>query len=232
MPVYLIPGAELIPVQTLSKRAREERALAAERRVQALQRQQQKASGSRPGGDSDGDDEDSDEVVPETDAERLQTLIQSEEGTDLKTLKEEGIDIGDFVFPGSDIEKDRPPGMGVRKGKDKMEAIVIDEDTEPSDTSPAPGLSTIKPNRTCIPAAPVEFESNAKLKKGNIVRSETELRKKEALGMGASKAGQRVLGKEKTTGTTQKLLGDHAPPTPLRVIAHETEQWACSVCTL
>ncbi|KAF4571104.1 hypothetical protein EYR36_001625 [Pleurotus pulmonarius] len=210
-----------------SKRAREERALAAERRIQALQRQQQQASGSRPGGDSDGDDEEGEEVVPETDAERLQTLIQSEEGTDLKTLKEEGIDIGDFVFPGSDIEKD-PPGIGMRKGKGKnTDPIIIDEDTEPLDTSSAPGPSKVTSSRTFVSP----MESNAKPKHQNIVKSETELRKKEALGMGPSKAGQRVLGKGKATATTRKLASA-APPTPLREPARESEQWACSVCTL
>ncbi|KAF9500107.1 WLM-domain-containing protein [Pleurotus eryngii] len=205
-----------------SKRAREERALAAERRIQALLRQQRQASGSRSGGDSDGDDEDGEEVVPETDAERLQTLKQSEEGTDLKPLKEGGIDIGDFVFPSSDIKKDHPSGN--LKGKN-TELIIIDEDIESSDNSSAPGPSSFKssPARTSIALV----ESNTKPKKGNIVKSETEFRKKEALGMGPSKAGQRVLGKGKTIATTWKL-GSDASSTPAR----ESKQWACTVCTL
>ncbi|KAG9225067.1 hypothetical protein CCMSSC00406_0008769 [Pleurotus cornucopiae] len=210
-----------------SKRAREERALAAERRIQALQRQQQQASESRSGGDSDGDDEDGEEAVPETDAERLQTLKQSEEGTDLKTLKEEGIDIGDFVFPGSDIKKDHPS----RKAKSKNTEPIsfIDEDTELSDASPAPGPSTINSNPTRTSAASVE--SHTKLKKGNMVKLETESRKKEALGMGPSKAGQRVLGKRKTIATTRSL-GSDASSTPARATAGESKQWACTVCTL
>ncbi|KDQ24875.1 hypothetical protein PLEOSDRAFT_1090492 [Pleurotus ostreatus PC15] len=207
-----------------SKRAREERALAAERRIQALQRQQQQASESRSGGDSDGDDEDGEEVLPETDAERLQTLKQSEEGTDLKTLKEEGIDVGDFVFPSSDIKKDHPSGKAKSKN---TEPIVIDEDT--SDASPAPGPSTINSNP--IRTSTASVESHTKLKKGNMVKLETESRKKKALGMGPSKAGQRVLGKGKTVTTTRKL-GSDASSTPLRVTARESKQWACTVCTL
>ncbi|KAJ7650333.1 WLM domain-containing protein [Roridomyces roridus] len=58
--------------QAGSKRAREERALAAERRIQALQ----KASTSKVDDDLDSED-DSDEPVGETDAERREALLNS-----------------------------------------------------------------------------------------------------------------------------------------------------------
>ncbi|KAL0955019.1 hypothetical protein HGRIS_003939 [Hohenbuehelia grisea] len=72
--------------QAASKRAREERALATERRIQALQSQSQSKASVEPSESSDEFDEE-DEIVPETDADRLQTLLQSEKGLDLSDMK-------------------------------------------------------------------------------------------------------------------------------------------------
>ncbi|KAJ7637724.1 WLM domain-containing protein [Mycena polygramma] len=72
--------------QAASKRAREERALAAERRIQALQASTSKASRSKATRSTELEDDD--EVVGETDAERRQALRGSEPLEDLLGLSE------------------------------------------------------------------------------------------------------------------------------------------------
>ncbi|RPD74820.1 WLM-domain-containing protein [Lentinus tigrinus ALCF2SS1-7] len=80
-----------------SKRAREERALAAERRLLALQG---KDKGTAPRDESD-DDEDSDyECAPETDQDRRRTMLDSADKSELDGMKAWQRDYSsDFIFP-------------------------------------------------------------------------------------------------------------------------------------
>ncbi|EJF64929.1 WLM-domain-containing protein [Dichomitus squalens LYAD-421 SS1] len=88
--------------QARSKRAREERALAAERRLLALQGHSDTSHAAKEAsGDEDENEEDSDyEAAPETDQERRRAMLESTEKSDLEDLKTWQRDYSsDFIFP-------------------------------------------------------------------------------------------------------------------------------------
>ncbi|KAJ7127034.1 WLM domain-containing protein [Mycena epipterygia] len=188
--------------QAGSKRAREERALAAERRIQALQPQQASTSKASHCESESDDDASDDELVGETDAERREALLHSETsddrqklngGTSWKDFEDE------FIFTGRNLE--RSP----------REIIDVPSD---DDIPLASGSTFVMPP----PKAKTTARSrDSKVKKsfgsGKMVEEEISLRKKESLGMAPIKAGGRILG------------GSVRP-------SREEPDWACSTCTL
>ncbi|KAJ7170646.1 WLM domain-containing protein [Mycena crocata] len=198
--------------QAASKRAREERALAAERRLRGLQAPSQRASTSKvtqPDSSSEDEvdeleeeDELMDQPVGETDAERRAVLLQSASSKDLTTLSGgtswRTFD-DEFVFTGS-IAK-RP-----------LEEVI---DISSDDDIPTASGSTFvmpAPKGKLSGKDPKVKESESRpVGLGKIVEREISLRKKESLGMAPTKAGGRVLGGR----TVQK-----------------EPKWACSICTL
>ncbi|KAI0331880.1 WLM-domain-containing protein [Cubamyces sp. BRFM 1775] len=70
-----------------SKRAREERALAAERRLRALQGKGYAGDAAEPSQDSEGEDDDDVEDVPEDDQARRHAMLESMDQSDLEGLR-------------------------------------------------------------------------------------------------------------------------------------------------
>ncbi|KAJ6505963.1 WLM domain-containing protein [Mycena vulgaris] len=193
--------------QAGSKRAREERALAAERRLQALQASSHqgstsKASHGEPASEEDTSDEE-DELLGETDAERRAALLHSEPSDDIQKLDggSSWRDFEDeFVFTGKHQNSERP-SQG-----------IIDISSDEDDIPVASGSTFVMPppkKKTTRNDRPKDSTSRL----GNLVKNEISLRKKESLGMAPLKTGGRTLG----AGTQ---------------IAREEMEWVCQICTL
>ncbi|KAK0485190.1 WLM domain-containing protein [Armillaria novae-zelandiae] len=209
--------------QAGSKRAREERALAAERRLQALQSQSAVKADIKEEEEDMADRSDSEvEIVSETDGERREALISSEKD-DLRNLKfswEEFKD--DFIFTGN--------------GKDNVVEISSDEEDvkEESCDIPVPSGSTFisgmnhGENRSKYKDKEKEKEMPP-LGLGKLVKTEVDSRKKEALGM-APAQGSRKL------GSKSKESGDRVQPHVTKPWSETefspAESWECVVCTL
>ncbi|OSD06601.1 WLM-domain-containing protein [Trametes coccinea BRFM310] len=126
-----------------SKRAREERALAAERRLRALQGIASDKP-AEPTVESDSEDDGYVEGPPETDQERrngLLTSIDKGELDDLRTSRQTYL--SEFFLPpastaGPSSELSEPGGRGRSKGKTKeLDTIELTDDDEPASESPA-----------------------------------------------------------------------------------------------
>ncbi|KAF8071982.1 WLM domain-containing protein [Lyophyllum atratum] len=206
--------------QAASKRAREERALATERRILALQGQAKASSSSSPPTNIDSETEDEvDEVedaIPETDSDRRKTLLASELNDDLDELKSgilwESFE-NDFEFSGSqgqssrdsDLGCDLPSGSGstdtigasTRKGKRKK--YTSDDD----DDDAVVILPATKVSKTSL--------DTASSQKGKLTQTEA---------VNIPIRGSSL----KCQNLPQKLVEREPPPT--------SQQWACLVCTL
>ncbi|KJA19444.1 hypothetical protein HYPSUDRAFT_204506 [Hypholoma sublateritium FD-334 SS-4] len=241
-----------------SKRAREERALAAERRLLALQGKipDTKPSTSATQNPSSDEDASEDEVefvdVPETDAERRQVLLASEQTTDLEQKlgarnswkqfqddfnfdggsstpsgsKEATIDIRDIIDISSDVDDDACD-VPVTSGSTFT--------TKPAGNAQAGGtgkgksrLSSPPPIASRAKTLPKASNDRA-LGLGKMVQTEVDLRKKEALGMAPVKGGGRTLGSRRPvarspscSSSEEALVKEPVPERP----------WSCPVCTL
>lgn len=183
-----------------SKRAREERALAAERRLKALQGAAGPSTQPRED-ETDEDEEDSDvEIVEETDQERRRAMLDATAQNDMDNLKSSQTDFSsDFIFPSTSSTTDEGPSCDVqilsrpsatatsgtdestsRKGKQRVSSEVIDltEETPNGKTAPR------KKAKRDVPY-------------GNLIEDEMKQRKLESLGL---------------TGTGQRLGGDRKAP--------------------
>lgn len=209
--------------QATSKRAREERALAAEQRMRALQTQLVASTSYVASEGESVSDSDEEKEIPihETDSDRRQTLLSSEQSDDLQGLKS-GILWNffrqDFISGGQDASH-------VNESPD-------DHDTGYSGTS-ASGPSTSKGKRKheseesyeSLRAKRVVRSPAASLGIGKLVQSEIDFRKRESLGMTSVKGGGRTLGSS-GTGPSHNVAKGICTLTP------SPEQWACLVCTL
>ncbi|KAK7033130.1 WLM-domain-containing protein [Favolaschia claudopus] len=193
--------------QAASKRAREERALAAERRLQALQVGSSRASTSNVVSDPESDEVDEveeegseDELVGETDAERRQALLRAGE-EDLPALNEE------------DWKKFQNDFDFSRCGEQTSPIEISDEEDLPIASG---STFVVGPSKT---SSHITQDSKGKKSSslGNLVQNEISLRKRESLGMAPVKAGSRVLGGRSTVGAGQRP---------------QESEWACHLCTL
>ncbi|KAJ7593048.1 WLM domain-containing protein [Mycena floridula] len=188
--------------QAGSKRAREERAIAAERRIQMLQGQAAFPIAGPSQSPDESSEEDEDDIVPETDAERRNTLLASEKDN-LSNLKSLWRDFdNDFIFTG--------------KGK----SVVIDLDDEVDCDLPFASGSTF----TTADAPSTVKAPNIGL--GKIVQTEIDLRKKESLGLAPIKGGGRTLARPPTKSASRNSQISESSTTS----SHPT--WNCLVCTL
>ncbi|KIY72376.1 WLM-domain-containing protein [Cylindrobasidium torrendii FP15055 ss-10] len=190
--------------QAGSKRAREERALAAERRMKALGQPQPGPSntGSSQPDDEEVDDESESEVeiVEETDADRKKALAQAKAQVDTDDVKPSWFDFrDDFVFTNSN-----GGGGGAGTSNDVID-ISSDEEGTRITMSGKPKHSTLQPHLRATGL-------------GSIVKDEIGFRKKEALGM--------------QTGAAHKLGGGKSASSPTLSTAVRTDSWECGVCTL
>ncbi|EIM91267.1 WLM-domain-containing protein [Stereum hirsutum FP-91666 SS1] len=195
-----------------SKKAREERALAFERRIAALQG---KGTSSENGQDSDSDSSDF-EIVPETDSDRRRAMLDSDPTGNAKLKGTNGKleDFWDeFIIPrasssssgsqpkGKEKETNVPSGATAKKDGDGLKQRTLDggavgtgSDVKGNGKGAAKGRGMVL---------------------GNIVQDEVEYRKKEALGMTKEQSEGRTLG-----GNTKR------PGPGLE------SGWACLICTL
>ncbi|KAJ3987964.1 WLM domain-containing protein [Lentinula detonsa] len=205
-----------------SKRAREERVLAVERRMQSL------ASSSTvtvplvfPAASTSYAEHSEDaQIIIETNADRKQTLLDAEldSDEDLEKLGSGAVwkDFeNDFTFTGhgrpnvivisSDDESD---SAIILEGKGKRKADVFEQMIGGFTTSHLPWSEYLNP--LLEPSHKIRKKSDLNIGLGKIVETEVTFRKKEALGM---------TGKGRTIGDGAKCTGEHTP-------------WYCLVCTL
>ncbi|KAK0193763.1 WLM domain-containing protein [Armillaria mellea] len=209
--------------QAGSKRAREERALAAERRLQALQSHSAVKVDIKEKEEDAADRSDSEvEIVSETDGERREALISSEKD-DLRNLKSSWEEFkDDFIFTGD--------------GKDNVIEISSDEEEVKEELCdiPVPSGSTFTSGmndgekRSKHKGKEKEKETPP-LGLGKLVKAEVDFRKKEALGMAPTQSNRKLGSKSKESGDrTQPHVTNPWSETEFL----PTEPWECAVCTL
>ncbi|KAF6754493.1 WLM domain-containing protein [Ephemerocybe angulata] len=212
-----------------SNRAREERALAAERRLQALMGASAPSTSKakhESSEDEDGsDDEDTLELVPETDAERRQTLLSSKQDDDevefVGTGKNWKLWEDEFNFTR------KPRASGSRH----LGTIEINSDDDGDGACDIPrisgsmstvGESSVSGRNGSLKAGKAATNQSqpkgGALGLGNLVQTEIDFRKKESLGMAPVKGGGRTLGKSKPRG--------------LSPVERKNGEWSCKICTL
>ncbi|KAH9838256.1 WLM domain-containing protein [Rhodofomes roseus] len=228
-----------------SKRAREERALAAERRLLALQ------GGAGPSTQSPKDepeeDEDSDvEIVEETDQERRRAMLDASTQNDLDDMKSSRTDFSsDFIFPPMSSDDDEGPSCDIqvlprpsataasgtepstsRKGKQRASLEVVDLTEE----------ETARPSSNSNPRKKAKRDMSY----GNLIQDEMKQRKLESLGLTGN--GQRLGGDRKAptqphakasgpaSGAMRSRSGQ--PTGPDQHQDKDSPEWTCLVCTL
>lgn len=201
-----------------------------------------------PSSDEDGSGDEVEFVdVPETDAERRQVLLASEQTTDLeqklgarnswKQFQD------DFNFDGGSTSSgSKGPTMDIidisSDGDDACDVPVASGSTfttKPVGNAQAGGSGKDKSRRSSPPpitsrAKTLPKASNDRaLGLGKMVQTEVDLRKKEALGMAPVKGGGRTLGSRRPaarsasySSSEEALVKEPVPERP----------WSCPVCTL
>lgn len=208
--------------RAVSKRGREERALAAERRLGALMGE---ASPSQPVSGSESSDDEV-EIVGETDKDRRDTLLAAKQVDDLEVL--------DSATLWKDFEGEFDFGVKPEGSKPTVlvdDVIDISSDEEggrkPCDLPVASGSTYtsgggkgLKKETTRARVLDTE-SSRAKATNlgpigiGKIVQTEVDLRKKESLGLAPVKGAGRTLG-----GSGKSIPKDLSPT------------WSCHICML
>ncbi|KAJ6513254.1 WLM domain-containing protein [Mycena sanguinolenta] len=221
--------------QARSKRAREERALAAEQRIQALQAAERRMktlqANSTEASTSKTDEPESGEENEQIDDSRRPSTSKAPwdepESDEFDDLDEEEL-VGEtdaerrqaLLSSGTSEDTEDMTPFNAKDWKDfdndfnftaKHEPIEISSDDD--DIPVASGSTFVMQGKPSKDPKPKESKKSTTLGVGNMVQSEISLRKKESLGMAPVKARSRVLG-----GASR---------------AQETEQsWACHMCTL
>ncbi|KAF9450355.1 WLM-domain-containing protein [Macrolepiota fuliginosa MF-IS2] len=247
--------------RAVSNRAREERALAAEKRLSALAQTK-----GTLGGYEISESEDEIEFVQETDAERRQLLLDSKESGNTeddcalgKGLLWKYFDT-EFRFNTTQQKDGEIPSGHLYTPKPQLNVLDVidltdspDMANDPCDIPIASGstfVSSVKEsskgkqkevyrstsNQSSIPRLDKSPQKSAPR---NLVKSETELRKKEALGLAQMKGGDRTLGKapkgnnsRRPDLATNKLSKTPEATEPIKPSPSTTKAWNCLVCTL
>ncbi|KIP08196.1 hypothetical protein PHLGIDRAFT_23623 [Phlebiopsis gigantea 11061_1 CR5-6] len=224
-----------------SKRAREERAMAAERRLLALQQ----ASGPSNATSVNGEDEsDSDDGRPtETDQDRRRTMLDSMSESEAGTLKAFATDFADdFILPSAGASGSQtsvgggPPSTAsstgvspstdslANRGKGKGTLIRSPPDEKQYQKSIADYLD------------PSRLSKKRKFSYGNLVEDEIDHRQKEALGMtgggkklGAASTSSGVARGNRGQSGVSSFPEESAPP---QLLDTQSASWSCQVCTL
>ncbi|KAI0065092.1 WLM-domain-containing protein [Artomyces pyxidatus] len=201
--------------RAISKRAREERALAAEARIRALQGKASSPSLKEDSVDS-GEESDDGEEIPETDLDRRRTMLESMEAADADDLRSGTlVDYwGDIIPP-----KIEPRGQVKAKSPEAVRSVQrTHQTTLDSLASSASGSSTRVGN-----------VGNA-FGLGNLVQEEIRHRKKESLGLTATRA-DRTLGANPANAARVTETPESSAPA-VRSVPGRQELWPCLVCTL
>ncbi|KAF8807050.1 WLM-domain-containing protein [Phlegmacium glaucopus] len=226
--------------QAASKRAREERALATERRLRALQGAQEPIPSDPPvpkspevlTGDEESDQEF--ELVGETDAERREALLASDQDADLSNKMEHSsswnaleqefnfnnhdqatsnVPIDDIICISSDDDDDDDCNIPVASGSTFTHGL--------SSAAKGKGKSNSSHNIKEKTSSKARHSNSNAIGLGRMVEAEMDLRKKEFLGMAPVKGSGRTLGSS-STGMIQNVQS-----APIK-----QDVWDCLVCTL
>ncbi|PFH52957.1 hypothetical protein AMATHDRAFT_73782 [Amanita thiersii Skay4041] len=213
-----------------SKRAREERALAAEKRLKALQ-DKSKPNASTSTSSKQNDDEV--EIIHETDAERRQILLNSgEQDTDLQGLRL------DKSTSWKEFQREFNFGHKATQSNDpgcNLPVASVSTYTTSSNSSATLNPSSSMKNK---------HSGTSQINLSNIVQTEKNHRKKEALGLTPTGHGGRTMDDDdddddiivsnpsslpgssmhSKTATKQKAKS--------KVPSEAKSQWECLVCTL
>lgn len=176
---------------------------------------------------TDGDNSDDEvEFVPETDAERRQAIQDAEQGeSDNSKL---GSDFSwkqfkdDFNFDG----KSMPSGAK----QPLIDGIDISSDEEDVGTCDVPIASGSTFTSGSLSKTDSKGKGKAGFGLGNLVQSEIELRKKESLGMGPMKGGNRKLGSN--PGLQKPHGGPERESEPSDRVQQNAGTRSCLACTL
>ncbi|KAJ3998936.1 WLM domain-containing protein [Lentinula boryana] len=195
--------------QASSKRAREERVLAVERRMQSLASSSSVTVplGSPAASTLYAEYSEDAQIIIETNADRKQTLLDAEldSDEDLEKLGSGAVwkDFeNDFTFT----------------GQGRSNVIVISSDDE----SDSATISKAKGKRKADPPPKIRKKSNLNIGLGKIVETEVTFRKKEALGM---------TGKGRTIDDGVKRTGERTPWYCLVcTLENEPYHLVCAVC--
>ncbi|KAJ3815123.1 WLM domain-containing protein [Lentinula lateritia] len=188
--------------QASSKRAREERAFAAQKRLQSASASSSSAThltsptASTPYASDEEFLEDA-EIITETDADRKQTLLATEKDEDLKNLHS-GTSWKDF-------ENDF-----IFTGRGQTNVVVISSDEE-------------KPSSKI----PKNADSKSGLRLGNSVKTEVAFRKKKALGMTPVQREGRTIGGSESGNQKQNSANSSWP---CLVCTLQPLHLACAAC--
>lgn len=210
--------------QATSKRAREERALAAERRIQALQSSQTASSTAvqeSRNNDSGTETDESDGDIIETDQDRRKAMLDASQDADLDNLKYEFPDDFDFNLPSPWSSQDASStsstftSAGPSHSKGKGKAPLEDEDfSRPS-----------KRFKTVSESSSMKQKSSGAFGLTKLVQDELQLRKKESIGLALT--GTQKLG---GSGRNRSLKADDSRDEARN--KNEMATWECLVCTL
>ncbi|KAI0264513.1 WLM domain-containing protein [Gloeopeniophorella convolvens] len=204
-----------------SKRAREERALAAERRLRALQGGVSRGVSALEHDDVDSDSETVEELR-ETDQERRQTMLDSMDASDVDRLKTRTTlaDFwGSFILP--------------KRSASELGDEPEDARTKDTGTSRASPQGSDSNTRTHTPSSTAYGKHHLKpetpgLGLKNLVQDEIRLRKRESLGLTASKPN-RTLGATPSDSLQSSKADSMSHPSHM---GPESCKWPCLVCTL
>ncbi|KLO09895.1 WLM-domain-containing protein [Schizopora paradoxa] len=222
--------------QAGSKRAREERALAVEKRMRALQglAAKEEDAGEDQGESSDTEHySEGEEAIPETDENRLKTMRESMKDNDelnnmrqfmRQFLQENSTQKGKAKASGSDV-----PFIEIPSDDDG-----INEDCcIPSTSNPVVSKVESRDVRSPVKAASSVSRSESKndraknsLQLGEMVKDEITFRRRESLGL----VGERKLGADPSTSSivTKEIANKQNAPS----LSSSTRTWTCEVCTL
>ena len=180
-------------------------------------------------------------LIHETDSDRRQTLLRSEQNEDLQGLKSGTL----WDFFQRDFITGRQGASHVTEMPDDHDTRYVENDTsKPSisggkrkhDSEEVEGdlhhlhfcrLTELFPTERPRTGKVVRSAATS-LGIGKLVQSEIDLRKKESLGMAPVKGGGRTLG----TGTSHICTGSSHNVARTHAQTPSPEWWACLVCTL
>ncbi|KXN89116.1 DNA damage response protein wss1 [Leucoagaricus sp. SymC.cos] len=204
--------------RAVSNRAREERALAAEKRLNALVRSKDASQSNHSAASDDSDSDSEIEFVQETDAERRQALLDSKKSNPTET----DLSLGKGLL-WRDFESEfnfTSPRSTFTSGHGHSKPASFNQDR------------TSNHSLVSSPTIPSR-ESTRKPITRNIVQDEIKYRKKEALGMVPVKDDHRMLGKAPKTYVSRTNTPMPEPAKNTRKSNFSsTNGWSCLVCTL
>ncbi|PCH42161.1 WLM-domain-containing protein [Wolfiporia cocos MD-104 SS10] len=236
-----------------SKRARDERARAAERRLRALQSAAGTSAAAddsgEPSAEDESDGESDTEPVRETDQERRRAVLDAVGQDDLQNLKAAQTDFSaDFMFPTASASTvtrlDEP-----RAGECDVQVLSNPGSSAAAGPSQQAGKKQaslegwfVPSSSEALPAGPQQEKAKTSVPYGRLIHDEIATRKKESLGL--SGPGRKLGGVQRSTSDPASTPAARQQPGSRRTRApapnpNERDrrdgmerEWSCLVCTL